>query len=92
MKHHHDRRDALGFRDEGLNFVANGQSVKESSVPIDSVIWGEVFVDPAGLTNFKFHVEGGQGISFDQAKRALEAFVRVIQQRIDTADQCPYYR
>lgn len=81
------RRDALGFTDEGCNFAVPGQEVQLSSVPSDVLIWGELFIDAAGGSNFKFHC----GTDFRQAKIALEKFASIIQQRIDTAKECPFY-
>lgn len=82
------RRDSLGFVDEGLNFVVeNHYEVKLSSVPAEARIWGELFVDAAGGVNFKFH----SGSDFQLARRSLRKFVSIVQQRIDTARECPFY-
>lgn len=82
------RRDSLGFVDEGLNFDTS-RGVKESSIPDYAEVWGELFISAAGTTNFKFHVE--KGVDFQQARECLIRFVRIIQQRIDTAKECPFY-
>lgn len=84
-----DRRDSLGFTDEGLNFAVDSSEVKESSVPDYAEVWGELFIDKAGGTNFKFHVENG--IEFDRARESLKRFVVIIQQKIDTAENCPWF-
>jgi len=83
------RRDSLGFADEGLNFAIVGEPVKTSSVPNTAAVWGELFIDVAGGTNFKFHVE--KGVDFQRARDGLQRFVSIIQQRIDTAEKCPFY-
>lgn len=84
------RRDKLGFTDEGLNFISERQveKVKISSVSDDIKIWGELFIDSAGGTNFKFH----SGDDFQIARESLRKFVSIIQQRIDTAKECPFYK
>lgn len=83
------RRDPLGFIDEGLNFAVTFDTIKSSSIPSYSEVWGELFIDAAGGTNFKFHVE--KGIDFQHARECLRRFVSIIQQRIDTAKECPFY-
>lgn len=81
------RRDALGFTDEGCNFAVGEQAVKPSAIPGDASVWGELFIDAAGGTNFKFH----SGSDFQFARESLRKFVSIIQQRIDTAKECPFY-
>lgn len=83
------RRDSLGFVDEGLNFAVEGEPVKTSSIPSDAQVWGELFITAAGSVSFKFHVE--KGVGFQQARESLRRFVYIIQQRIDTAKECPFY-
>lgn len=61
---------------------------KTSTVPAEVAIWGELYIDAAGGSNFRFHVEHGD---FTTAKKALEKFVVAIQQRLEYAPRCPFY-
>jgi hypothetical protein len=60
---------------------------KESNVPDDAIVWGELWVDVEGQVNFKFHTER----NFIRSKKALQRFARVIQERIDRAKDCPFF-
>ena len=63
---------------------------KESSIPADAPIWGEVYVDQTGLDiNFRFHVD--EGVGFNKARATLRKFIIIMQQRLDNAPDCPFY-
>lgn len=63
---------------------------KESSIPADAPVWGEVYVDQTGLDiNFRFHVE--KGVGFTNARAMLRRFIISMQQRLDNANECPFY-
>lgn len=65
-------------------------SKKESSIPVDAPVWGEVYVDQTGIDiNFRFHVE--KGVGFDNARTMLRKFIITMQQRLDNAEGCPFF-
>lgn len=55
----------------------------------ESKYTGLLWIDEQdGSTNFKFNVAGGD---FSSAREALSKFVAVIQDRLNNAEQCPFF-
>lgn len=57
------------------------------SIPEDAPVWGELWLDVDGTVNFKFHTH----YPFIRSKYAMKNFVKIIQDRIDAADKCPFH-
>lgn len=49
---------------------------------------GELWLDPDGTANFKWHIEGGD---FLAAREVLVKFIACLQSRLDSEQKCPYY-
>lgn len=63
---------------------------KISTIPANSLVWGELFQEESGGVSFRFHVEEGAG-GFDAARTVLKKFAMIVQRRLDRAEECPYY-
>jgi hypothetical protein len=50
---------------------------------------GELWLDPDGTANFKWHIEGG---TFLDAREALVKFIACLQSRLNNEQKCPMYR
>lgn len=62
-------------------------STPSAPVPGEHQYRGDLWIDPDGTTNFKFHIPGGDFIA---ASCVLQKFIKCLQDKLIRAEDCPY--
>jgi hypothetical protein len=60
---------------------------KKAIIPDSAYVWAELWMEPNGEINFKFHTK----LPFLRSKKAMERFEQIIQERLNNAKQCPFH-
>jgi hypothetical protein len=54
----------------------------------NATIWATTSLEFDGTVNFNFHIEHG---TFAEGRKALEKFIKIMQERLESQKSCPYY-